>query len=75
VLALAVRWILDEGGTVALWGARRPEQIDAAREAMGWSLEAQAMQETNRILETTIRDPIGPEFMAPPEESSLSSAA
>jgi aryl-alcohol dehydrogenase-like predicted oxidoreductase len=75
VLALAVRWILDQGGTVALWGARRPDQIDAAREAMGWSLDAQAMQEIDRILETTIRDPVGPEFMAPPEESSPSLAA
>jgi aryl-alcohol dehydrogenase-like predicted oxidoreductase len=75
VLALAVRWILDQGGTVALWGARRPDQIDAVREVMGWSLDAQAMQEIDRILETTIRDPVGPEFMAPPEESSMRSAA
>jgi aryl-alcohol dehydrogenase-like predicted oxidoreductase len=75
VLALAVRWILDQGGTVALWGARRPDQIDPVREVMGWSLDAQAMQEIDRILETMVRNPVGPEFMAPPEVSSLSSAA
>src|SRR5919204_320930 len=28
VLALAVRWVLDQGPTIALWGARRPEQVD-----------------------------------------------
>jgi aryl-alcohol dehydrogenase-like predicted oxidoreductase len=25
VLALAVRWVLDRGPTIALWGARRPD--------------------------------------------------
>ena len=75
VLALAVRWILDQGGTVALWGARRPDQIEPVREVMGWSLDAPAMREIDRILETTITDPVGPEFMAPPEVSSLRSAA
>ena len=25
VLALALRWVLDQGPTIALWGARRPE--------------------------------------------------
>ena len=28
VLALAIRWVLDSGPTIALWGARRPEQLD-----------------------------------------------
>ncbi|MDB5969053.1 MAG: Aldo/keto reductase protein [Hydrocarboniphaga sp.] len=27
VLALAIRWILDQGPTLALWGARRPDQL------------------------------------------------
>jgi aryl-alcohol dehydrogenase-like predicted oxidoreductase len=26
VLALALRWVLDQGPTIALWGARRPDQ-------------------------------------------------
>jgi aryl-alcohol dehydrogenase-like predicted oxidoreductase len=75
VLALAVRWILDQGGTVALWGARRPDQIDPVREVSGWSLDAQAMRTIDRILETTVKDPVGPEFMAPPDASALNSAA
>ena len=28
VLALALRWVLDQGPTIALWGARRPDQLD-----------------------------------------------
>jgi aryl-alcohol dehydrogenase-like predicted oxidoreductase len=66
VLALAVRWILDQGGTVALWGARTPEQIAPVDDALGWSLDSAAMKEIDRILKDDIRDPVGPEFMAPP---------
>ena len=33
---------------------------------MGWSLDAAAKAEINRILAETITDPVGPEFMAPP---------
>src|ERR1700739_2928518 len=36
VLALAVRWVLDQGPTIALWGARRPEQLDPLTETGGW---------------------------------------
>lgn len=66
VLALAVRWILDQGGTVALWGARRPEQLTPVDEVMGWSLDAAAIQEIGRIVQENVKDPVGPEFMAPP---------
>jgi aryl-alcohol dehydrogenase-like predicted oxidoreductase len=66
VLALAVRWILDRGPTIALWGARRPDQVDAVGKVMGWSLNEPAMREIDRILARTIASPVGPEFMAPP---------
>lgn len=66
VLALAVRWLLDRGQVVALWGARRPDQLTPASEIMGWSLDGEAMREIDRILAETIKDPVGPEFMAPP---------
>lgn len=74
VLALAIRWVLDHGGTTALWGARRPDQLAAVGDAMGWSLDAAAMTEINRILRDTITDPVGPEFMAPPTRSELETA-
>jgi aryl-alcohol dehydrogenase-like predicted oxidoreductase len=69
VLALAVRWILDRGPTIALWGARRPQQLDQIRKVMGWSLDMAAMREIDRILEQTITSPVGPDFMAPPAAS------
>ncbi len=48
---------------VALWGARRPAQLDPVGEVMGWRLDEGAMAEIDRIVAT---EPIGPEFMAPP---------
>ncbi len=66
VLALAVRWLLDQGRIVALWGARRPDQLTPVNAAMGWSLDDATMREIDTILATTIENPVGPEFMAPP---------
>lgn len=66
VMALAVRWILDMGVEIALWGARHPSQLDAVDEVMGWSLTEEDFKEIDRILTETIPDPVGPEFMAPP---------
>ena len=54
VLALAVRWLLDRGKIVALWGARRPDQLAPVADVMGWTLDAAAMQEIDRILAETI---------------------
>ena len=67
VLALALRWLVDQPGvTTALWGARRPEQLDPVDDIEGWSLDAQAMTAIDDILDRCIDDPVGPEFMAPP---------
>ena len=52
--------------TTALWGARRPDQLDPVSEIEGWSLDAEAKQTIDEILERCIQDPVGPEFMAPP---------
>jgi aryl-alcohol dehydrogenase-like predicted oxidoreductase len=69
VIHLAVRWMLDQGITTALWGARHPDQLQPVDEVTDWSLDASAMAEIDRILRETITDPVGPEFMAPPERS------
>jgi aryl-alcohol dehydrogenase-like predicted oxidoreductase len=66
VIHLAVRWMLDQGITTALWGARRPGQLQPVDRVSGWRLDAAAKAEIDRILEATISDPVGPEFMAPP---------
>ena len=71
VLALAVRWLLDRGKIVALWGARRPEQLAPVNEVMGWKLDANTMQEIDQILSETIKDEVGPEFMAPPPSTRV----
>jgi aryl-alcohol dehydrogenase-like predicted oxidoreductase len=69
VIHLAIRWMLDQGVTTALWGARRPDQLQPVDETKGWQLDASARMEIDRILRETIANPIGPEFMAPPSRS------
>ena len=69
VIHLAVRWMLDQGITVALWGARHPSQLQPVREVAGWRLDAAARNEIHRILRETIANPVGPEFMAPAPRS------
>jgi len=67
VIHLAVRWLLDQPGVgVALWGARHPEQLAAIREVIGWSLGKSDFAAIDAILRENIRNPVGPEFMAPP---------
>jgi aryl-alcohol dehydrogenase-like predicted oxidoreductase len=70
VIHLAVRWLLDQGATTALWGARHPSQLQPIDEVFGWSLDAAAKAEIDRILRGSIADPVGPEFMAPPPRSN-----
>jgi aryl-alcohol dehydrogenase-like predicted oxidoreductase len=65
VIQLAVRWMLDKGISVALWGGRHPNQLEAALEVAGWSLSATDRVLVERIVNTVITDPVGPEFMAP----------
>jgi aryl-alcohol dehydrogenase-like predicted oxidoreductase len=67
VIHLAVRWVLDRGeSNIALWGARRADQLAPIADAVGWHIDGPAMEEIDRILRETISDPVGPEFMAPP---------
>jgi aryl-alcohol dehydrogenase-like predicted oxidoreductase len=67
VIHLAVRWLLDQPGVgVALWGARRPEQLAAINEVSGWSLTKSDCSAIDAILRENIRNPVGPDFMAPP---------
>jgi aryl-alcohol dehydrogenase-like predicted oxidoreductase len=66
LLELAVRWVLDRPGvSVALWGARRPDQLDAASGVPGWRLDAAAMAEIDRIVAESVTHPVGPEYLAP----------
>jgi aryl-alcohol dehydrogenase-like predicted oxidoreductase len=67
VIHLALRWVLDKAGvSAALWGARRPDQLDPVDEVMGWHLTREEREQVVRITDAAIKDPVGPEFMAPP---------
>lgn len=74
VLALAVRWVLEQGPTIALWGARRPEQLEPLSEIEGWHIDAASRREIDAILAQTITDPASPAFMAPPAKRPASAA-
>jgi aryl-alcohol dehydrogenase-like predicted oxidoreductase len=68
VIDLAVRWVLDRNKmNIALWGARRADQLSPIGDALGWKISGQVMAEIDQILRETIKDPVGPEFMAPPD--------
>ena len=67
VIHLALAWLLERPGVgVGLWGARRPDQLDPLTEIDDVHIDDALMQEIDEILRTTVTDPVGPEFMAPP---------
>ena len=73
VIHLAVRWLLDQPGVgVALWGARRADQLAPIREVTGWSLRKSDFAAIDAILQESIQNPVGPEFMAPPARETAS---
>lgn len=66
VLELAVRWVLDRPGvSAALWGAKRPEQLNAVDGVFGWKLDGEAMAEIDAIVLESVTDPVGPEYLMP----------
>ncbi|WP_280563727.1 MULTISPECIES: aldo/keto reductase [unclassified Chromohalobacter] len=67
VLALAVRWVLDSHpNAIALWGARRPDQVTPLDALGNWSLTSSDLRDIDAIIDEHVTDPVGPEFMAPP---------
>jgi aryl-alcohol dehydrogenase-like predicted oxidoreductase len=50
----------------ALWGGRNSAQLDQVEEAFGWKLSSADYKAVDEILGETVKDPVGPEFMAPP---------
>jgi aryl-alcohol dehydrogenase-like predicted oxidoreductase len=67
VMALALRWLLDQPGhSVALWGGRRPDQMDPVNTIDGWSLNREALDSIEQIVREHVTNPVGPEFMSPP---------
>ena len=55
ILALAIRWTLDKGISAALWGARKPEQLDEIKSIWNWQLTPQDMAQIDQILSLTLQ--------------------
>lgn len=71
VIHLAVRWVLDHPGVgVALWGARRPQELDPLPGMLEFKVDEETAARIDRILSEEIKDPIGPDFMGPPERAA-----
>lgn len=68
LLELSVRWLLDQPGvSIALWGARRPDQLDEIPKVLGmWRLTPEQLSRIEAIVEEHVGEGIGPDFMAPP---------
>lgn len=72
VLHLSVRWILEQGVQTALWGARKPSQIEPVNEVFNFSLNEKDMKNIENILEETIDDPVSEGwFMPPPSRDEI----
>lgn len=66
LLAFSLRWILEQGVPIAIWGGRKPSQMEPIDDILGWSMDLATMSSVDSILADHIEHPVGPEFMAPP---------
>jgi len=65
VIHLALRWILEQQGSgVALWGIRRPHQLEPLKAVFGWALGSDNHAAIEEIVRQAITDPVGPDFMS-----------
>lgn len=71
VIHLALAWVLSQPGVgVALWGARRPDQLEPLEGIRDIELDPATLDEIERIVAESVTDPVGPEFMAPPSRET-----
>ncbi len=65
----ALRWAVQQPGiTCVIAGARTARQAEDNAGALDWTIKPEDMQKAEDILARHIREPLGPEFMAPPKE-------
>lgn len=74
LIALAIRWVLDSGVNIALWGARKPEQLSDIEAIFDWKLTEIDLKEIDAILKDNVKNPVGPEFMQPPVRKEKSAS-
>jgi aryl-alcohol dehydrogenase-like predicted oxidoreductase len=65
VAQLAVRWVLDQGVTCALWGIRKKEQLEPIPGVMGWKLTPAQQEEVVKIVAKHVPVQVGKEFLTP----------
>lgn len=68
VIHVALRWLIDVGVEISLLGARKPHHLDILDELEDFELKPADLERVRQITEETITDPVGPEFMAPPDK-------
>lgn len=66
LLAFAVRWVLEKGSEMSIWGGRKPSQMDPIDDVFGWSMDLATLGAVDTILAEHVKMPVGAEFMAPP---------
>jgi aryl-alcohol dehydrogenase-like predicted oxidoreductase len=65
---LMLRWTAEQPGvTTALVGARNPEQATSNASGLDVELSVSEIDQIRSIADDVIREPVGPEFMAPPD--------
>ena len=76
VIDLAVRWALGQPGvSVALWGARHPEQLAPVDHVTaGWKLDVGTLDAIDSSIRDTVTDPVRQELVAPSAQSALAAA-
>lgn len=68
--ALMLRWTAEQQGiTTALVGARNPSQARSNAQSLDVSLSTEEVNRIRSIANNVITNPVGPEFMAPPEDA------
>src|SRR5258708_15609535 len=68
VIQLAVRWVLHRRQmNIALLGPPRARQLSPIADVARWHIRRAAMAEIDLILRETIKDPIVPGLIAPPD--------
>lgn len=66
----ALRWALQQPGvTCVIAGARTPAQAEENAGISGWTISDEDVKRVDAILARHIKNPVGPEFMAPRLES------
>lgn len=71
LLEFAIRWVLDQGSDIAIWGARRPDQLQPIEGAFGWHLDQASRKEVDDILRMAIKHPQDvTTYMGPPTRTA-----